>query len=209
MAAAVEEKANHQVLFREVNEHIAELEGDWSETGVSLFVCECSNPDCAESLEIRPEEYERVRGQSARFVVAAGHQLLEVERVVESNDRFLVVEKIGAAAEIARASDPASMSSAQAAIAAPKPKLVFFYSPLSGRCRRAEGFLAQVLQRRQNHDTFDLVRVSVEDRPDLAQRFGIQTLPTLCVVEGRRLRKRIPAPRGCRELERELARWLR
>jgi len=45
--------------------------------------------------------------------------------------------------------------------------LVFFYSPLSGRCRRVEGFIAQVLQRRRNHDTFELVRVSVDLRPDL------------------------------------------
>ena len=89
-----------------------------------------------------------------------------------------------------------------------RPKLVFFYSPLSGRCRRVEGFVAQVLQRRRNHETFDVVRVSVERRPDLAERFGIETVPTLCVVEDRRLRKRIPAPRGCRELERELAPWL-
>jgi hypothetical protein len=52
------------------------------------------------------------------------------------------------------------------------------------------------------------VRVSVEDRPDLAERFGVESLPTLCVVGDRRLRKRIVAPRGCRELERELAAWL-
>lgn len=106
LAAAVEDKANQQVLFREVNERIAELGGDWSETGVSLFVCECSNPACAEALEIAPDEYERVRNNSARFIVAAGHQLPEVERVVESNDRFLVVEKFGAAAVVARSADP-------------------------------------------------------------------------------------------------------
>ena len=47
-----------------------------------------------------------------------------------------------------------------------RPRLVFFYSPVSGRCRRAEGFLAQVLQRRHNHETFDLHRVSVDTRPD-------------------------------------------
>jgi hypothetical protein len=90
----------------------------------------------------------------------------------------------------------------------PRPKLVFFYSPRSGRCRRVEGFVAQVLQRRRNHETFELVRVSVDERPDLAERFGAETVPTLCVVEGRRLQKRIAAPRGCRELERELAPWL-
>jgi thioredoxin-like negative regulator of GroEL len=89
-----------------------------------------------------------------------------------------------------------------------KPRLVFFYSPLSGRCRRVEGFIAQVLQRRRNHDTFDLVRVSVDRRPDLAEKFRVEQVPTICVVEGRKLRRTIVAPRGCRELERELEPWL-
>ncbi len=101
-----EDKARSQVVFREVNEHIAELSGDWGETGVGLFVCECSDPACAEALEISPAEYERVRADGARFLVVAGHQLPEVERVVEGNDRFLVVEKFGAAAMVARDSDP-------------------------------------------------------------------------------------------------------
>ena len=89
-----------------------------------------------------------------------------------------------------------------------RPRLVFFFSPLSGRCRRVEGFIAQVLQRRRNHDTFDLVRVSIERRPDLAEKFRIEQVPTVCVVDGRKLRKTIVAPRGCRELERELEPWL-
>ena len=92
---------------------------------------------------------------------------------------------------------------------AERPRLVFFYSPLSGRCRRVEGFIAQVLQRRRNHQTFDLVRVSVERRPDLAAKFHVEQVPTICVVQGRKLRRTIAAPRGCRELERELEQWLR
>ena len=90
-----------------------------------------------------------------------------------------------------------------------RPRLVFFYSPLSGRCRRVEGFIAQVLQRRHNHDTFELVRVSVERRPDLAKKFRIEQVPTICVVEDRKLRRTVVAPHGCRELERELEPWLR
>ena len=90
-----------------------------------------------------------------------------------------------------------------------RPQLVLFYSPLSGRCRRVEGFIAQVLQRRRNHDTFDLIRVSVDRRPDLAEKFRIEEVPTICVIEGRKLRRRIVAPLGCRELERELETWLR
>lgn len=98
---------------------------------------------------------------------------------------------------------------ARAEVEERRPRLVFFYSPLSGRCRRAEGFLAQVLQRRHNHETFDLHRVSVDKRPDLAERFKVESLPTIVVVEGRRVKLRIVAPTGCRDLERRLAPWLR
>jgi hypothetical protein len=89
-----------------------------------------------------------------------------------------------------------------------RPRLVFFYSPQSGWCRRVEGFIAQVLQRRRNHDTFELVRVPVEKRPDLAEKFRIEEVPTICIVENRKLQRRIVAPRGCRELEEELEPWL-
>jgi len=89
-----------------------------------------------------------------------------------------------------------------------RPRLAFFYSPQSGRCRRVEGFIAQILQRRRNHDTFELVRISVDRRPDLAAKFAIEEVPTICVVDNRKLRKRIVAPRGCRELQLELDPWL-
>ena len=90
-----------------------------------------------------------------------------------------------------------------------KPRLVFFYSKQSGRCRRAEGFMAQVLQRRRNHDTFTLYRVDTDDRPELAKRFGVTTLPTLVVVDGKRVSGRLESPRGCRDIEVFLAPWLR
>ena len=51
-----------------------------------------------------------------------------------------------------------------------QPRLVFFHSTLSGHCRRVEGFLAQVLQRRRNHGTFTVLRVAEEERPDLLPR---------------------------------------
>ena len=89
-----------------------------------------------------------------------------------------------------------------------KPGLVFFHSSVSGQCRRVEGFLAQVLQRRKNHGTFRLYRVDEQERPDLVERFGIVTLPTLVVVEDRRVKARLERPRGCREIEGFLAPWL-
>ncbi len=92
---------------------------------------------------------------------------------------------------------------------APRPGLVVFTSHLSGACRRFEGFLAQVLQRRQNHDTFTLYRVEEERRPDLVERFRVADMPTLVVVEGRAVRARLVQPRTSREIERFLAPWLR
>jgi thioredoxin-like negative regulator of GroEL len=93
-------------------------------------------------------------------------------------------------------------------LAVDSPRLVFFHSTLSGHCRRVEGFLAQVLQRRRNHGTFKVLRVSEEERPDLLQRFKVDSVPTLVVVEGKSVTGRLTQPRGCREIEGFLAPWL-
>ena len=100
---------------------------------------------------------------------------------------------------------------ADAAVAltpATQPRLVFFTSSVSGHCRRVEGVLAQVLQRRRNHGTFRVVLVDGRDRPDLVDHFQVTTLPTLVVVDGNVVRGRLEQPRGCREIERLLAPWL-
>jgi thioredoxin-like negative regulator of GroEL len=91
---------------------------------------------------------------------------------------------------------------------APRPSLVFFQSEASGRCRRVEGFLAQVLQRRSNHDTFDILRVDADKQTDLVERFKIETIPTLVVVSDKRAQAWLPNPRGCRDIEKFLAPWL-
>jgi thioredoxin-like negative regulator of GroEL len=90
-----------------------------------------------------------------------------------------------------------------------QPRLAFFYSGVSGRCRRVEGFLAQVLQRRGNHETFQIYRVPVEDRPDLHERHKIVRLPTLAVIEGKRVVGRLEQPRACREIEGFLSPWMK
>ena len=98
--------------------------------------------------------------------------------------------------------------SATASVTESQPGLVFFHSSVSGHCRRVEGFLAQVLQRRRNHGTFKLYRVDEQERPDLVERFGVDAMPTLMVVQGKKVRARLERPRGCREIERFLSPWL-
>ena len=104
------------------------------------------------------------------------------------------------------------MASVEASVArerAVQPKLVFFTSARSGHCRRVEGFLAQVLQRRRNHRTFRLHLVDEDTRPDLVERFRIDVVPTIVVVEGRKEQARLERPHGCRDIEALLGPWLR
>jgi thioredoxin-like negative regulator of GroEL len=86
---------------------------------------------------------------------------------------------------------------------------VFFFDGRSGKSRRVEGYLSQVLQRRHNHDSFRLYRVDVEAEPALVERFGVEEVPTLLVVDGKRVSARLSSPRGCRQIEELLAPWLR
>ena len=92
-------------------------------------------------------------------------------------------------------------TAAAAAIESARPRLIFFHDERSGRSRRAEGFLAQVLQRGRNHQTFVIHRVEVGQRPDLADRFKIGVTPTLLVVAGKKVQARLESPTGCRDIE--------
>ena len=86
---------------------------------------------------------------------------------------------------------------------------MFFHKPTCGLCRRTEGFIAQVLQRRSNHDTFRLQRVDVDERPDLGERFRVDILPTLIVVEEQAIKARLSKPQGCTDIRDTLAPWLK
>jgi hypothetical protein len=114
--------------------------------------------------------------------------------------------------EVAERWSPEPEASAMSADRGPatyeRPRLLFFFEPTDGYARRVDGFLAQVLQRRRNHETFRIHRIDVHERPDLAARFRVERTPTLCVVHNRRIALRTHRPRGPRELEQLLAPWL-
>jgi len=93
--------------------------------------------------------------------------------------------------------------------ASARPRLLLFHSQVSGRCRRVDGFLAQVLQRRANHATFEVERIEAEENPDVHESFGIDVVPTIVVVADGKIQGRIIDPGGCKAIERFLAPWLR
>jgi hypothetical protein len=102
-----ESLAKNEELFRKVNERIEALSQTVAQDDSMMeYLCECDRPDCYDKVKATRSEYESVRAESTHFIVLSGHEDPRVERVVLSNERFLIVEKQGAAALDARENDP-------------------------------------------------------------------------------------------------------
>ena len=93
--------ARNEALFREVNENIARLEERHGATTEPVFLCECANADCTDHLAIPADVYTRVREQPRLFFLIPGHEDPQLERVVERHRDYLIVQKTGAAGEVA------------------------------------------------------------------------------------------------------------
>jgi hypothetical protein len=92
-----ERAARNEEVFRDVNKRIEEGAERHAVTSSLPFHCECGRPFCVETIEIPPARYERIVRQRYHFVVLPGHEEPRVERIVETEANFFVVEKIGEA----------------------------------------------------------------------------------------------------------------
>ena len=95
-----------QWLFRDVNERIEGLAERLDLSDAIPILCECGSMSCNERIELTRTEYELLRLHPTRFAVVAGHDIPAVERVVEENERFAIVEKFGEGAAAAIERDP-------------------------------------------------------------------------------------------------------
>ena len=99
----------NEAVFRQVNEQVQGLNDAFGMNDRMAMVCECGDQTCIEHIDMTREEYERVRGSPVLFAILPGHELTDVEVVLETNERFSVVEKReGEPARIAREADPRS-----------------------------------------------------------------------------------------------------
>jgi hypothetical protein len=99
--------AKNEALFRQVNERIEEVNESLGADEPTDFLCECGDENCTAPVSMTRAEYEAVRRHPTRFVVAHGHDVIDVERVVEENERFTVVEKFSGELErVAAETDP-------------------------------------------------------------------------------------------------------
>ncbi len=100
-----ERAAKNESLFREVNERIEDLA---TPASFSQFVCECLDDRCDKRVSMTIEEYEYIRSDGNRFFVLPGHTDPEVDEILESTDRYLVVRKRGVGEAVAEELDPRS-----------------------------------------------------------------------------------------------------
>jgi hypothetical protein len=99
--------ARNEAMFREANERAKaweerhRLEGE-----VELYFCECANPECREKVSLGKPEYERVRSDPRRFVIVTGHELPDVETVIDQNEDWAIIEKAPEVTHTVEALDP-------------------------------------------------------------------------------------------------------
>jgi hypothetical protein len=84
--------ARTESLFRDVNERIADAAQELGASSAE-FVCECADPACSERFAAHLEEYEAVRADGRRFLVAPGHEEASYERIVEEENEHRVIQK--------------------------------------------------------------------------------------------------------------------
>jgi hypothetical protein len=67
--------AGVEPLFCEVNEKIKSISDAFGIiTGTVVVICECSDPQCIDQIEMAVEDYDAVRADPALFIVRRGHE---------------------------------------------------------------------------------------------------------------------------------------
>jgi hypothetical protein len=98
----------NEIVFREVNEKIEAVNAAFGAlTGTMTVICECGDAACAEQIDLSPQEYARIRADPRWFVVVPGHEIEDIESVVEAHGPYYVIEKLpGGPGELAESADP-------------------------------------------------------------------------------------------------------
>ena len=100
-------ETTNQTVFREMNEWTADASMTPSGDEVRVFLCECSDATCTRPIVLTHPEYEAVRAEPTRFVIAVDHENPELDHVVAENARYATIKKFyGPAIRIARSTDP-------------------------------------------------------------------------------------------------------
>jgi len=81
-----------QGVFRAANERVRNVIDSVVRRGPLVVMCECSDDECLEVLELDRDAYRSVRA-GGHFLVLSGHCDPELEHIVEHRDGYDIVEK--------------------------------------------------------------------------------------------------------------------
>jgi hypothetical protein len=103
--ATAEKIAFNNSSFREANDGIEQsaIEHRFDDEQLVPFICECSEARCAEIVRMTLQEYAHIRSNPRWFAHAVGHEETVDGAVstVERHSRYVLVEKINYAGEVA------------------------------------------------------------------------------------------------------------
>jgi hypothetical protein len=82
---------SHQALRREVNEQIRRINRSLHTPALGSIdvMCECVHPDCMGLIAIKLSDYEAARSVDGQYLVKAGHEVSDDERIVAQSDGHL------------------------------------------------------------------------------------------------------------------------
>lgn len=102
-----ERKGLNEAVFREVNERIEDVAETFGLAHELDLVCECGDASCVQRITMTHDAYERLRSDAHLFAVHPGHEQEDVDRVVDRQQGYHIVEKIeGPPARVAEQTDP-------------------------------------------------------------------------------------------------------
>jgi hypothetical protein len=90
---SAERVARNEAVFRQAAEHAGQRVEDDTGEPFLLFLCECVDSGCTETVALSLDEYEHVRRDSTQFLCAPGHHAESGPWgiVIARRPRFLVV----------------------------------------------------------------------------------------------------------------------